>query len=144
MIESQIAPAIAESLGNHGATSPGGDAQDAIYNVNLSADIAASSDAASFADSLQRADNIANGANMQVEPSALAEALFQPLDYINQEASSLVEYAQNAIISGNELSPSEIVMLTARSQEFMFHAQLTANVANRTAEGMQQLFRQQS
>ena len=62
----------------------------------------------------------------------------------NKEASALIEYAENAVKSGDELSPSEIVMLTAKSQEFMFHSQLTSNVANRTADGLQQLFRQQS
>ncbi len=47
-------------------------------------------------------------------------------------------------LKGNELTPSEIVTLTTRSQEFMFYSQLTSNVANRTADGLQQLFRQQS
>lgn len=109
---------------------------DVGYTVNLSSDVVG------FADSLDRADAVQ--APVKVEPSALAEALFAPLEYINEEAGALVEYAQNAVASGNELSPSEVVMLTARSQEFMFHSQLTANVANRTAEGLQQLFRQQS
>jgi len=72
------------------------------------------------------------------------KTMMEPLDHINKEAEGLIEYAQTAIESGNELSPSEIVMLTAKSQEFMFHSQLTSNVANRTADGLQQLFRQQS
>ncbi len=95
------------------------------------------SDASAFAGSLERAEQSA-------APSSVAKALFEPLDRINTEALDLVDYAQSALESGNELTPSEIVMLTARSQEFMFHAQLTANVANRTADGIQQLFRQQS
>jgi hypothetical protein len=37
-----------------------------------------------------------------------------------------------------------MVMLTVRCQEFLFHSQLTANVANRTSDGLQQLFRQQA
>lgn len=106
---------------------------EAGYSVNVSGDVAA------FENSLQKADN----ASVSGEASSIAKAVLEPLDYINKEAASLAEYAENAITSGNELSPSEIVMLTARSQEFMFHAQLTANVANRTAEGLQQLFRQQ-
>ena len=71
-------------------------------------------------------------------------AAFEPLDYINNEASRIYNYAQSAVSSGNELTPSEVVMLTARSHEFMFHCQLTANIANRTSDGLQQLFRQQS
>lgn len=106
----------------------------ASYGVNLS------EDAAAFAQSLDRVSGV-----KPVEPtSAVTEALFAPLDFINDEAKSLAEYAENAIQSGNELSPSEIVTLTTRSQEFMFYSQLTSNVANRTADGLQQLFRQQS
>jgi len=41
------------------------------------------------------------------------------------------------------LTESVEVSLTVQSQKFMFHSQLTANVANRTADGVQQLFRQQ-
>ncbi len=132
-MDTLIAAAVA-SVSETGAVSP--ESVNVGYDVNLSSDIAA------FADSLERADTIQ--APAKVEPSALTEAIFAPLEYINNEASALVEYAQNATASGNELSPSEVVMLTARSQEFMFHSQLTANVANRTADGLQQLFRQQS
>jgi len=104
------------------------------YQVNLS------DDAAGFAQSLERAGGVAGPA----APSAVTEAMFAPLDFINNEARELAVYAENAIESGNELTPSEIVTLTTRSQEFMFYAQLTSNVANRTADGLQQLFRQQS
>ncbi|ASJ70501.1 hypothetical protein [Granulosicoccus antarcticus] len=103
------------------------------YGVNLS------QDAAAFAESLER---VAAPEAIQ-EPSAVTEALFAPLDFINNEAKELAAYAQNAIESDNELTPSEIVTLTTRSQEFMFYSQLTSNVANRTADGLQQLFRQQ-
>jgi len=99
-----------------------------------------SSDVASFTDSLEAA------ATRNAEPAeSVAKAMLEPLDHLDQEANELIEYAQNAIESGNELTPSEIVvMLTAKSQEFMFHSQLTANIANRSADGLQQLFRQQS
>ncbi|PID63628.1 MAG: hypothetical protein CSB44_01315 [Gammaproteobacteria bacterium] len=76
--------------------------------------------------------------------SEVAKAVFEPLDFINQEATSLADFANAAIESDDTLSPAEIVKLTVRSQEFMFHSQLTANIANRTADGVQQLFRQQS
>jgi hypothetical protein len=78
------------------------------------------------------------------EPSTTERAVIKPLDYINTEAENIVNYAKSAVQSGNELTPSEIVMLTTRSHEFMFHCQLTSNIANRTSEGLQQLFRQQS
>jgi len=99
------------------------------------------SDAGLFANSLSKAEGV--GA-VEGTDNAVMKAMIEPLDYINKEATALIEYAQSAVASGEELSPSEIVMLTAKSQEFMFHSQLTSNVANRTADGLQQLFRQQS
>jgi hypothetical protein len=61
------------------------------------------------------------------------KALFRPL-----------EHARAAMAAGTNLTPGEMVMLTVRCQEFLFHSQLTANAANRTSDGLQQLFRQQS
>lgn len=95
-----------------------------------------------FEESINKA--IENNVYRSVEPSKTERALIKPLDYINSEAENIVNYAKSAVQSGNELTPSEIVMLTARSHEFMFHCQLTSNIANRTSDGLQQLFRQQS
>lgn len=125
-----VSPALLQT----GPSSADSETISAGYGVNLS------EDAAAFAQSLERAGQ----ADAVEAPSAVTEALFAPLDFINNEAKSLAEYATNAIESGNELTPSEIVTLTTRSQEFMFYSQLTSNVANRTADGLQQLFRQQS
>jgi hypothetical protein len=72
------------------------------------------------------------------------KALFQPLDQINLEAAQLSEHARRAMQSGTDLSPGEMVMLSVKCHEFLFHSQLTANVANRTSDGLQQLFRQQA
>lgn len=118
-------------------------ASSSVESVPLGYSGAFSSDSAMFAESLSSA-----GAVQGIEPvatdNAMVKAIMEPLEYINNEASALIEYAENAVKSGDDLAPSEIVMLTAKSQEFMFHSQLTANVANRTADGLQQLFRQQS
>jgi len=43
-----------------------------------------------------------------------------------------------------ELTPGQMVMLTVRCHEFLFHCEMTSNVANRTSDGFQQLFRQQA
>ena len=77
-------------------------------------------------------------------PAQAMQRLVQPLDHINAEAASLGRDARAAAASGQELTPGELVNLTVRCQEFMFHCQLTSNIANRTSEGLQQLFRQQS
>jgi len=42
------------------------------------------------------------------------------------------------------MTPGEMVMLSVKCHEFMFHCQLTSNAANRTSDGLQQLFRQQA
>jgi hypothetical protein len=104
-------------------------------------------DLSGFAQAMARAQ--AGGTNV-LEPQAVAassesmQALFKPLEHINHEAASLHEVAEVAKAAGNDLTPSEMVMLTVRCQEFLFHSQLTANVANRTSDGLQQLFRQQA
>lgn len=98
------------------------------------------SDIARFQESLQAAES---GATTDAS-NPVTEALFDPLQTINGEAAELNEIANNMLASGNDMKPSDILMLTVKSQEFMFHSQLTANVANRSADGIQQLFRQQS
>jgi len=121
-----VTPA-SSSLANEGDTTR---AVQAGYNSSISSDVA------SFEGSLQAAE--------QAQAQAVMKAVFEPLDFINKQQADMVQYAETAAASGNELTPSEIVMLTAKSQEFMFYSQLTSNVANRTADGLSQLFRQQS
>lgn len=65
------------------------------------------------------------------------------LDKVNGEAKSVHDYAAKVETSGNDLTPGEIVNLTMRCQEFMFHCQLTSNIANRSSDGVAQLFKQQ-
>jgi hypothetical protein len=101
-------------------------------------------DIANFENSMSGAETKLNSTARTEGPSDTEKAISKPFDYINEEASEIVNYAKSAVESGNELTPSEIVMLTARSHEFMFHCQLTSNIANRTSDGLQQLFRQQS
>jgi hypothetical protein len=76
-------------------------------------------------------------------PPAL-KGLLETLDKVNVEGRSVTDYAREAELSGGELTPGEVVQLTMRCQEFMFHCQLTSNIANRSSDGIQQLFRQQS
>lgn len=77
-------------------------------------------------------------------PGLAMQRFVQPLEHINAEAASLGHDARAAAAAGQSLTPGELVNLTVRCQEFMFHCQLTSNIANRTSEGLQQLFRQQS
>ncbi|MEE9335092.1 MAG: hypothetical protein V3U65_13470 [Granulosicoccaceae bacterium] len=102
-----------------------------------------SGDSAMFASSMQKAE-AAQTVEPVEGPNAAMKAVLEPLDFIDNEAQALIDYAEKAVASGEDMTPSEIVMLTAKSQEFMFHSQLTSNIANRTADGLSQLFRQQS
>lgn len=77
------------------------------------------------------------------EVSRVMGGLFDTLDGVDRQAKSIADYARSAEASGGELTPGEIVNLTMRCQEFMFQCQLTSNIANRSADGVQQLFRQQ-
>ena len=42
------------------------------------------------------------------------------------------------------LKPGDMLMMAMKAHEFLFHCELTSNVANRTSDGVQQLFREQS
>lgn len=75
--------------------------------------------------------------------STALESVLSPLNKLDLEASSFKDYAAHIVAENAELTPSEIIMLTAKSQEFLFYSQMTANVANRSADGLQQLYRQQ-
>jgi len=96
-----------------------------------------------FASAMQKAESAQSVQAPEGANSAM-KAVLEPLDFIDNEAQALIEYAEKAVASGEDMTPSEIVMLTAKSQEFMFHSQLTSNIANRTADGLSQLFKQQS
>lgn len=77
-------------------------------------------------------------------PTEAAKVLVKPFEHINNEAAQLSADAQVAKAAGREMTPGEMVLLTARCQEFMFHCQLMSSIANKTSDGLQQLFRQQS
>jgi hypothetical protein len=77
-------------------------------------------------------------------PSEAAKMLVTPFEHINTEAAKLSADAKLAQASSTGLSPGDMVMLTARCQEFSFHCTLMSNIANRTSDGLQQMFRQQS
>jgi hypothetical protein len=106
------------------------------YGVSLT-------DLGGFESALARA-----GARLEAQPvnasSEAARQLMKPFEHINTEASRLAADARAAKAGDQQMTPGEIVQLTVRCQEFMFHCQLTSNIANRTSDGLQQLFRQQA
>jgi len=71
------------------------------------------------------------------------KAVLQNFESLNGRVGNLGDLAAG-IESGREPTPGEMMQLTVKCHEFLFHAELTSNVANRTSDGIQQLFRQQS
>ena len=74
--------------------------------------------------------------------SSMLRSVMKPLDQLDDRAASIASKATQ-FVSGAEMTPGDMIMMTVRCQEFMFQCQLTSNVANRTSDGLQQLFRQQ-
>lgn len=80
---------------------------------------------------------------MRADLPAPVGNMLRALDGIDVQARAVTDFARMAEASGGELTPGEVVQLTMQCQEFMFQCQLTSNIANRSADGVQQLFRQQ-
>lgn len=132
-MEIAAAAVIGNAPGALGAT---GAPVQAGYNVSLA-------DIGNFQQSLASV-----GARLEAQPinasSEAAKQLFKPFEHLNIEAAKLSADASAAQSGGQNMTPGQIMALTVRSTEFMFHCQLTSNIANRTSDGLQQLFRQQS
>ncbi|MCG8317639.1 MAG: hypothetical protein MI976_30855 [Pseudomonadales bacterium] len=71
-------------------------------------------------------------------------AAMEAIDTLNGQFKVLGDKAMEYATQHEELTPSQMLKITVHAQEFLFQSQMTANVANRSAEGIQQLFRQQS
>lgn len=80
----------------------------------------------------------------QAPPSEGTRALIGAINNLNAGADNIHALAQS--MSGNiaELTPGQMMEMTMKCHQFLFQAELTSNVANRTSDGIQQLFRQQS
>lgn len=81
------------------------------------------------------------GAAEQSQGTRMLISAFDSLNSSAQKIESLSHAMSGAV---GDLTPSQMLEMTMRTHEFLFQSQLTANVANRTSDGVQQLFRQQS
>ena len=77
-----------------------------------------------------------------IDGGAVLTNMLNPLIELNNKSEQLGVEALAA--TNNDVKPSELLMLTMQTHEFMFECQLTSNVANRSSDGVQQLFKQQS
>ncbi|MBE1161425.1 hypothetical protein [Dyella acidiphila] len=78
------------------------------------------------------------------ELSAGIKVVLNQFDSLNGHATQLGKLANEMSSSASDLKPGQIMDMTMRCQEMVFQAELTSNVANRSSDGVQQLFRQQS
>lgn len=78
------------------------------------------------------------------EMSQGTRAVLAALDNLNGGADKIDAASKTMSANSNDLTSSEMIQMTMRCHQFMFTSQLTSNVANRTSDGIQQLFRQQS
>jgi len=129
------AAASAVMQGSSAAGAVGGQVQ-AGYGVSLT-------DFNGFQQSMASASARLEAQPVNQTPEAV-KLVFKPFDHINSEAAQLQESGKVAQAAGKDLTPGDMVMLTARCQEFAFHCQLMASVANKTSDGLSQMFRQQS
>jgi hypothetical protein len=75
--------------------------------------------------------------------SQTATPIMDAIGGLNAQASALKIAARDAMAQGGALSPGEMIMLSMRCNEFLVQCQLTSNIATRSADGVQQLFREQ-
>lgn len=92
-----------------------------------------------------------DGTGQPVVPASIAEpgdsaalkAVFDPLDKINNMSENFLANVE-ALSAKSEISPGELLMSMVNVQKFMLQCQAASSVANRTSDGIQELFKQQS
>jgi alpha-ketoglutarate-dependent taurine dioxygenase len=69
---------------------------------------------------------------------------FKAIESLNGGSEGIGSEALRILGENAEMSPSEMIGLTMKAHYFLFQSELMANIANKSSEGIQQLFRQQS
>jgi len=104
--------------------------------------ISTAGDGAGFSAHLDRAAASASPNPPETLQDAVAP-LVHALESVNSEATRLAAAAQATQAAGASVSPGDLIMLSMRCNEFLFHCELTANIADRGSDGVQQLFREE-
>lgn len=76
--------------------------------------------------------------------SATTKMMVSAFDSLNGTAKNIEALSRSMSASATQMTPGQMLEMTMQCHQFMFQSQLTSNVANRTSDGVQQLFRQQS
>jgi hypothetical protein len=75
--------------------------------------------------------------------SETLKAFFDPLSRINTAPDRMLA-ASEKLAANPDAGPGDMLMTMMSVQKFVFECQITSSVANRTSDGVQELFRQQS
>jgi hypothetical protein len=75
--------------------------------------------------------------------SETLKAFFNPLNRINNAPDRMLA-ASEKLAANPDAGPGDMLMTMMSVQKFVFECQITSSVANRTSDGVQELFRQQS
>lgn len=78
------------------------------------------------------------------EPSEGTRMLISAINNLNSGAENINAVSNSMSNNIAEITPGQMMEMTMKCHQFLFQAELTSNVANRTSDGIQQLFRQQS
>ncbi|MFC4729887.1 hypothetical protein [Coralloluteibacterium thermophilus] len=142
MIEAIAQVGIDQSAVAGGAAAAGGPGQAGAYDV------------AHFRNAYTQAQSAAEAPAANALPAEAVSPAQPPgeglkaaltfFDAINARASDIGTKSESLIAKNGQFAPSEMLDLTMKAHHFMFQATITSNVANRTSDGVQQLFRQQS
>jgi hypothetical protein len=121
---------------------------DGILASQLIGPAASSSMGGASPQSIERFQEAYGRANGQIDGASNPQAadpmsLLNPLLSLDSGSLQLAGQA-GQVASSADLKPGELMMLTMQSHQFLFQCELTSNVANRSSDGLQQLFRQQS
>lgn len=114
-------------------------------------------DVANFQDALAKFDpsqmdatQVGSSDNANAPAQGAESAMLPGLKNAGEAALNLSDHAGQvrseafeALANKDELSPGDMLNLTVEVHKFSFHAQLSSNVANRSSQGVQELFRQQ-
>jgi hypothetical protein len=71
------------------------------------------------------------------------QAFLTPFDKISSSSQNIMGNSE-LLAASPDASPGDLLMTMVSIQKFMFECQMTSSVANRTSDGIQELFRQQS
>ncbi|HEY9541152.1 MAG TPA: hypothetical protein VIR05_05900 [Luteimonas sp.] len=117
------------------AASPAAQPQATMFEVNQ------------FAQAYGRGGSSTGGAEAVAAPAQPSEGmrvLLSTFENLNAGADKISAMSHALTSSGSDPTPGQLLQVTMEAHKFLFKAELTSNVANRTSDGVQQLFKQQS